>query len=216
MRILVVEDDADMRKIVKLYLTREGYQVVTAEDGQEGFDLLCSEQFDLTILDWMMPKMDGITLCRAIRQHQIPVKVIMLTAKWEAKSEITGLRDGADDYIKKPFEPKILLLRIKKLFHLEELLVCGDISLNQQSQVVKKGSMELKMTRKEYELLSLLLLNKGIILTREQILDRVWGMDYQGEERTVDTHIRRLRHKIGDDSIVTHVGLGYTMEEPHE
>lgn len=216
MRILIVEDEKDMQKIIKLYLKKEGYEVVIASDGAEGFEILCRERFDLAILDWMMPVMDGITLCRLIREHKIPIHIIMLTAKDLPEHEITGLSQGADDYIRKPFEPIILILRIKKMFHLENVMVCGDLSVNQETQVVKKGETELKLAKKEFELLQMLLLNKGMILSRDRILNQVWGMDYQGEERTVDTHIRRLRNKIGEAYITTHIGLGYMMETPDE
>lgn len=212
MRVLIAEDEKDMQRIIRLYLEKEGYEVTTVSDGQAALEELCASRYDLAVLDWMMPLMDGISVCRAVRESAIPVKIIMLTAKGEVESEIMGLTVGADDYIKKPFEPKLLILRIKKLLQLEDLLLCGKISLNQGTQVVKKEGTEIRLTKKEYELLQMLLLNKGTILSREQLLTGVWGIDYEGDERTLDTHIRRLRHKIGETSVKTHIGLGYGME----
>lgn len=216
MRILVAEDEPDMQKIIKIYLLKEGYEVSVASDGEEALNLLCTEKFDLVVLDWMMPRMDGIEICTAIKTYNIPTKIIMLTAKSEVQNEIIGLSCGADDYIKKPFEPNILLLRIKKLFHLENVLICGDVSLNQETWIAKKGANELTLTKKEFALLKVFLLNCGIVLSREKLLNNVWGMDYEGDERTVDTHIRRLRTKIGEDYISTHIGIGYVMVEPDE
>ncbi|MTK63367.1 MAG: response regulator transcription factor [Methanobacterium sp.] len=216
MKILVAEDNLDMQNIIRLYLTREGYQVSTASDGNEALELLYTEPFDLVVLDWMMPGTDGIAVCNTIRELHIPAKIIMLTAKGEAQNEITGLSCGADDYIKKPFKPRILLLRIQKLLQLEQVLYCGTVFLNQQTQIVKQNDRELNLSKKEYELLHFFLLNQNQILSREQLLNQIWGMDYEGDERTVDTHIRRVRSKIGDTYIKTHIGLGYSMEAPHE
>lgn len=216
MRILVAEDDKDMQKIIYLYLKKEGYEIEVASDGKQAFERLCQENFDLVILDWMMPNMDGISVCKAIKEYKIPTKIIMLTAKIEIENEIKGLSYGADDYIRKPFEPKILLLRIKKILRVEQELSCGNITLNQETQIVKNGEQEVKLGKKEFDLLRVLLLNRGMILSRTQLLDKVWGMDYMGDERTVDTHIRRLRSKLGSKYIVTHVGLGYAMVDVHE
>lgn len=216
MKVLVAEDEADMQKIICLYLKKAGYEVKAVSDGEEAFNKICEEAFDLLIIDWMMPRMNGIDLCKQVRKYALPTKIIMLTAKSDPDNEITGLTCGADDYIKKPFEPKILLLRIQKMFQIEELLTCGKISLNQKTQAAFLGREEMSLTIKEYRLLQVLLLNKGITLTREQLLNKVWGDDYEGDERTLDTHIRRLRGKIGKDYVTTYVGLGYRMEEPHE
>lgn len=213
MRILVAEDEVDMQKIIGLYLKREGYDVTAVQNGQEAFEKLCQENYDLLIVDWMMPKMNGIELCREIRSYSIPIKIIMLTAKSETENEITGLTCGADDYIKKPFEPKILLLRIRKMFQLEAALSCGQLVLNTKNQTVFAGKEEIRLTQKEYLLLQTFMRNKGIVLKRELLLDRVWGNDYDGDARTVDTHIRRLRGKIGKEYITTYVGMGYRMDD---
>lgn len=216
MNILIAEDEADMRKILELYLKREGYDVTAVSDGQQALQLLYQTSFDLVIADWMMPIVDGIELCREVRAASLPVKLILLTAKGTTQDEIEGLRCGVDDYIRKPFEPAILLLRIRKLFQLNKTLQCGALRMDEQSKAVFLGKEELRLTQKERHLLHLFLQNKGITLTRERLLQRVWGMDYDGDERTLDTHIRRLRSKIGKAYITTFVGLGYRMEIPHE
>lgn len=216
MKILVAEDEPDMQKILQLYLAREGYEVFVAGDGEQALHLLCKEPFDLLIADWMMPGLDGIALCKEVRSYSLPVKIILLTAKGQAQDEIEGLMCGADDYMKKPFEPKILLLRIRKLFQLDDALQCGALRMDDKTKAVYLGPEELRLTQKELLLLRLFLLNKGTTLTRELLLERVWGSEYDGDERTLDTHIRRLRAKIGREYIATFVGLGYRMEEPHE
>lgn len=213
MKVLIAEDEVDMQKILRMYLEREGYEVTVTDNGQQAFERLCQDTFDLLIADWMMPQMNGIDLCQAVREYSMPVKIIMLTAKGEVESEIRGLTCGADDYVKKPFEPKLLLLRIQKLFGTEDVLRCGHVTVNMKTQSVFYKGREIRLTQKELLLLQILIKNKGITVSREQLLDRVWGMDYEGDERTLDTHIRRLRKKIGPESIVTHVGIGYRMEE---
>lgn len=216
MKILVAEDEPDMQRILRLYLEKAGYTVSAACDGQEAFDKLCEQTFDLLIADWMMPKMNGIELCKEVRAYSIPIKIIMLTAKSEMQNEFDGLSCGADDYIRKPFSPQVLLLRIKKMLQLDDVLRCGELVVNPQSQSVFVGTDEIRVTHKEFLLLQALILNKGITLSRETLLTRVWGSDYDGDERTVDTHIRRLRTKIKRPYIVTYVGMGYRMDEVHE
>lgn len=216
MRVLVAEDEESLQKIIGIYLEKEGYEVEYASDGQEALDRLTEGMFDLVVLDWMMPKIDGLSVCREIRTYHIPCKVIMLTAKSGSESEIRGLSCGADDYIRKPFDPKILLLRIKKLFHTEDELRCGRLILNQEAMSVKYDGKDVKLARKEYDMLRVLLLNKGMVLSRDKLLRLVWGMDYEGDERTVDTHIRRIRRKLGQKVIRTHVGMGYSVEETDE
>lgn len=215
MKILIVEDDPNMRKILKLYLEKEGYSVDAAADGEKALDYFEYHQADLVILDWMLPKKDGIEVCREIRSMQIPVKIIMLTAKTTSEHEIRGLMTGADDYMKKPFDIDVLLTRIKKLCHTEGALSFEDITLRPAGHEVTRGGERLDLTPKEYELLQYLMVNKNLLLTREQILSHVWGFDYMGDSRTVDTHIRRLRQKLGSDYIQTRFGSGYMMEEKH-
>lgn len=216
MKILIAEDELDMQKILRLYLVKAGYEVAVASNGQEAFDMLCEGQYDLLIADWMMPVMDGIELCKEVRAYSMPIKIIMLTARGESEHEIRGLTCGADDYIRKPFDPKILLLRIQKILHQQELLRCKEITLYPENQMAYLGKEELKLTQKEFLLLHIFMRNRGITLSREQLLNRVWGQDYDGDERTLDTHIRRLRGKIGREYISTFVGMGYRMDEPYE
>lgn len=212
MRILIAEDEPDMQKILRIYLEKEGHEVSSAYDGKEAFEHLCSNSFDLLIADWMMPIMSGLELLKEIRRMAMPVKVIMLTAKSDTEDEIKGLSTGADDYIKKPFEPRILILRINKLMKQEEILSCGSLSLNQQKKAAFLGQEEMKLTNKEFLLLQYFMKNKGLTLTRDALLDAIWGTEYDGDERTLDTHIRRLRNKIGKEYIKTYVGIGYRME----
>lgn len=213
MKILIAEDDPDMQKILALYLKKEGYDVDAVSDGQAAVQYLAEHGADLVLLDWMMPVQDGIETCRQIRSLNITVKILMLTAKGENEHEITGLSCGADDYLRKPFDIQILLLRIKKLCNLEGVLRFRDISLNQNTFEVKKGDSPLVLTRIEFELLCFFLRNQRMILTREQLLNNIWGMDFDGDIRTVDTHIRRLRKKIGEGYIRTRIGIGYVMGE---
>lgn len=213
MKILLAEDDKQMQKILKIYLENEGYEVRVASDGEEGLGFVTEEEFDLVILDWMMPKMDGVTLCREIRQMNLPVKIIMLTAKNSSTDELRGLVAGADDYISKPFDISVLLVRIKKMIKSEKILAFDQLTLNPETREVKIISDIINLTKKEYDLLHYFMQNKNIILTREQLLAHVWGMNYEGDIRTVDTHVKRLRKKIGNHYIVTKVGIGYLMGE---
>ena len=216
MKILIAEDDTDMQKILMMYLKKEGYEVAVVSDGRAALEYLTANQTDLAILDWMMPKMSGLDVCRELRQYRVPVKILMLTARSGSEHEIAGLSCGADEYMHKPFDPRILVLRIKKLCGLENVLSCSSLTLNQESMAVALNGEPVKLTKKEYELLRFLMLNRRVILSREKLLQQVWGIDYEGDERTVDTHIRRLRSKIGESFITTHVGLGYSLEEPHD
>lgn len=216
MKILIAEDEADMRKILRLYLEKEGYEVSVSTDGNEALLKLCENHFDLVIADWMMPNMSGIELLKQIKDLSIQVKTMLLTAKGEVRDEIAGLTCGADDYVRKPFEPQVLLLRVRKLLQAEAELRCGTLILNPTLYRVMDGGNEIVLTPKEFQLLEVFLLNKGITLSRETLLDRVWGNDYDGGDRTLDTHVRRLRNKIGKNYITTYVGVGYRMDEPNE
>lgn len=213
MRILIAEDDPDMRKILKLYLQKEGFEVNTVSNGRDAIGFLAENQTDLVIMDWMMPIQDGVRTCREIRLLRIPTKILMLTAKGENGDEIQGLSCGADDYLRKPFDIQVLLLRIRKLCRTENILSCRDIQLNPDTMEVTKRGQKLLLTKTEYELLKFFLSNQRRVLSREILLDHIWGMDYDGDVRTVDTNIRRLRKKIGGDMIQTRVGLGYVMED---
>ena len=216
MNILIVEDDSDMQKILKLYLQREGYQINSVSNGRDAIDFLIVNAVDIVLLDWMMPIKNGMETLKEIRQLNIPVKILMLTAKGENADEAAGLTFGADDYLRKPFDIQILLLRIKKLCNSENHLRCNDIVLNPVTMEVMKGQDKVKLTKNEYELLKYFLANQNMILTREQLLNHIWGMDFEGDIRTVDTNIRRLRQKIGEEYIQTRIGMGYIMEKRHD
>ena len=216
MNILIVEDESDMQKILKLYLQREGYQVNSVSNGRDAIDFLIVNAVDIVLLDWMMPIKNGMETLKEIRQLNIPVKILMLTAKGENAAEAAGLTFGADDYLRKPFDIQILLLRIKKLCNSENHLRCNDIVLNPVTMEVMKGQDKVKLTKNEYELLKYFLANQNMILTREQLLNHIWGMDFEGDIRTVDTNIRRLRQKIGEEYIQTRIGMGYIMERRHD
>lgn len=216
MNILIAEDEADMQKILRLYLQKEGYHVDTVSDGKAAVRFLTEHHVDLLVLDWMMPVQDGIRTCQEIRALHLPVKILMLTARGENEHEILGLSCGANDYMRKPFDIQILLLRIKKLCNLEGILKYQDITLNQDTFEVRKGGEIITLTRTEYDLLRYFLSNQRMILTRDQLLDHIWGMDFEGDMRTVDTHVRRLRKKIGGESIRTRIGMGYVMGGENE
>lgn len=211
MHILIAEDDLDMQKILRMYLQNDGYEVSIVSNGREAVDFLSEHPVDLVLLDWMMPVQDGIRTCREIRLLKIPVKILMLTAKGDSGDEVTGLSCGADDYLRKPFDIQVLLLRIKKLCRAENTLFYRDVALNPDTMEVTRQGQPVALTKTEYELLKCFLSNQRVVLSRETLLDRIWGMDYEGDIRTVDTNIRRLRKKIGEDYIETRIGLGYVM-----
>lgn len=213
MHILIAEDDTDMQKILKLYLQKDGYVVSVVSNGKEAIAFLSEHVVDLVLLDWMMPIQDGIQTCRDIRQLHIPTKILMLTAKGEKEDEVQGLSCGADDYLRKPFDIQVLLLRIRKLCQTEDILLYQDILLNSQTMEVTKKGERISLTKTEYELLKFFLANQRRILSRDMLLDHIWGMDYEGDIRAVDTAIRRLRKKIGENMIQTKIGLGYILGE---
>lgn len=216
MKVLIAEDDENMCKILKLYLQKEGYSVDVVFNGRDAISYLETKKADLLLLDWMLPHKNGIEVCQELKLLNVPIKIIMITAKTTTDHEILGLTVGADDYIRKPFDMNVLLLRIKKLCHLENELKYRDLILNPAAHEVLKDHQMLELTAKEFELLKYLLINQNLVLSREQILRHVWGIDYLGDARTVDTHIRRLRSKIGDSYIQTKIGAGYVMGETDE
>ncbi|MGL6105475.1 response regulator transcription factor [Romboutsia sp.] len=212
MNILIADDELSMLKILQAYFKKDGYNVFTAKDGEEALDIFYNNKIDLAVLDWMMPKKDGIQVCSEIKK-QSNAKVLILTAKSQNEDELNALNYGADEYIRKPFDPRVLILRAKKLIGTDETLSIRDLKIDFKSNKVYKDSKELNLTKKELELIKCLVDNKGIILSREKLLKLVWGMDYFGDDRTVDTHIRRLRAKIGENVITTHRGIGYSLEK---
>lgn len=221
-KILIVDDEDHIRELLKFNLEKNGYVVYMANDGLNGLKLAREKQVDLILLDLMLPGMDGFEVCKEIRRDNIisNVPIIMLTAKSEEIDKILGLELGADDYITKPFSIRELSARIKALLRRSnvkydnEILRFGNITLNLQTREVLKHGKKLDFTLKEFEVLKLLIQNKGKILTREILLDKIWGYEYVGETRTVDVHIRHIRKKIEEDDkkpiyIQTIRGVGY-------
>ena len=220
LKVLMVDDESRMRKLVSDFLTRKGYQVIEAGDGEEAIDKFYEDKnISLVILDVMMPKMNGWDTCRQIRKNS-NVPIIMLTAKSDEASELNGFDCGADEYISKPFSPKILTARVDALIRRSysidssEMIDVGGIVINKAAHIVKINDEEIELSFKEFELLTYFVDNKGIALSREKILNNVWNYDYFGDARTIDTHVKKLRKKLGDkgDYIKTIWGLGYKFE----
>lgn len=216
-KILVVDDEWKIRKFIKDYLVREGYSVDEAGDGEEGLELFFQTTYDIVILDIMMPKIDGWSVCRKIREEsQVPI--IMLTARADESDQLFGFELETDEYMIKPFNPKLLVAKVKALLRRDGKIVdktyleFGDLVIDTSKREVKLGDVVLELTPKEYDLLYFFIENKGLALSREKILNSVWGWDYFGDSRTVDTHIKRLRKKIGDNFIQTVRGFGYKFE----
>ncbi len=219
-KVLVVDDESRMRKLVNDFLTRSGYEVIEAADGEEAVDIFYADKdISLIILDVMMPKMDGWEVCRQIRKDS-KVPIIMLTAKGEERDELNGFECGADEYISKPFSPKILTARVDALirraykFDSSECIEIGGIVIDKAAHIVKIDGNEIDLSYKEFELLSYFIENKGLALSREKILNNVWNYDYFGDARTIDTHVKKLRKKMGEkgDCIKTIWGMGYKFE----
>lgn len=218
-QILVVDDESRMRKLVKDFLQREGYSVLEAGDGMEAMDIFYEHKIDLVILDVMMPKMDGWQTCREIRRDST-VPIIMLTARSEERDELQGFELGVDEYISKPFSPKILVARVGALLKriygtdAEEKMEAGGIELDKAAHQVRVDGKSIDLSYKEFELLTYFLENQGIALSREKILNNVWNYDYFGDARTIDTHVKKLRNKLGDKGnyIKTIWGMGYKFE----
>jgi DNA-binding response OmpR family regulator len=210
MNLLLADDEPLMLQVIKAYFMKEGFQTFLAQDGEEAINLFYHHKIDLAILDWMMPKRSGIEVCREIKKMG-RTKVLLLTAKGNVDDEFLALQSGADDFVRKPFDPRILLLRAQKLLQLGASMTFGDLTVDLNAQKVYRDGNDVQATHKEFELVKYLALNKGQIITRKMLLDQVWGLDYYGEERTVDTHVRRLREKIGEGRIKTYRGMGYSL-----
>ena len=219
-KIMVVDDESRMRKLVRDFLVREGYKVIEAADGEEAVDLFYENRdVALIILDVMMPKMDGWQTCREIREES-KVPIIMLTAKGDEQDELKGFELGVDEYISKPFSPKILVARVEAILRRsgkveeEELLSAGGIEINKMAHEVSVDGKKIELSFKEFELLSYFLENQGIALSREKILNHVWNYDYFGDARTIDTHVKKLRSKLGEKGEMIHTiwGMGYKFE----
>lgn len=218
-KILVVDDESRIRKIIRDFLVREGYVVCEAEDGEAALDIFCSNNdINLIIMDVMMPKMDGWQLCKEVRKLS-KVPILMLTAKSEEQDELKGFELGVDEYISKPFSPKILTARVNALLRRttgdnEEILDIAGITVNKIAHTVTIDGKEIDLSFKEFELLTYFMENRGIALSREKILNNVWNYDYYGDARTIDTHVKKLRSKMGEKGkfISTIWGMGYKFE----
>ena len=219
-KILVVDDESRMRKLVKDFLVRQGYSALEAADGMEAMDYFYEDKdIALIILDVMMPKMDGWQVCREIRMHS-KVPIIMLTARSEERDELQGFDLGVDEYISKPFSPKILVARVEAILRRTQgsgntdEISAGGIVVDKAAHTVMSDGSPVDLSFKEFELLTYFIENQGIALSREKILNNVWNYDYFGDARTIDTHVKKLRSKLGDkgEYIKTIWGMGYKFE----
>ncbi|MFF5996926.1 response regulator transcription factor [Lysinibacillus sp. KU-BSD001] len=219
--ILIVDDDIHVLQLVRIYLSEQGYKVLEAKDGGEALKILHKEQCDLAVVDVMMPFMDGFTLTKEIRKH-FHIPIILLTAKNQIEDKEQGFLAGTDDYLVKPFEPKELSFRIKALLRRydqqadESIIRIGETTINKKSYEVKIGERTILLPLKEFELLFWLMANPAQVFSRDQLIEHIWGLDYEGDERTVDVHIKRLRERFSkwtdDFQIKTVRGVGYALE----
>ena len=218
-KVLMVDDEARMRKLVKDFLAIKGYKVIEAEDGEQAVDIFFKEKdIGLVILDVMMPKMDGWEVCRTLRRYsQVPI--IMLTARSEERDELLGFELGVDEYISKPFSPKILVARIEAILRrgnagTGEILEAARIRVDKDAHEASVDGQPVDLSNKEFELLTYFMENQGMALSREKILNNVWNYDYFGDARTIDTHVKKLRSKLGEkgELIKTIWGMGYKFE----
>ena len=221
LKILVVDDEHRMRKLIRDFLVKSGFEVLEAEDGERAVDtFLKIKDISLIILDVMMPKLDGWEVCREIRKNS-KVPIIMLTAKSGEADELKGFELGVDEYISKPFSPKILVARVEAVLRrsnaaaAEEIIIAGDMEINKSAHQVTIDGKAMELSYKEFELLTYFAENRGIALSREKILNNVWNYDYYGDARTIDTHVKKLRSKMGEkgsEYIKTIWGVGYKFE----
>ena len=219
LKVLVVDDESRMRKLVKDFLIKKDFEVIEAEDGEQAVDIFFEHKdIVLIILDVMMPKMDGWEVCREIRKNS-DVPIIMLTAKSDERDELLGFELGVDEYISKPFSPKILVARVEAILRRantigNDITELGGIVLDQSAHEVRIDGQLIDLSFKEFELLTYFITNKGVALSREKILNNVWNYDYFGDARTIDTHVKKLRSKMGEKGnyIKTVWGMGYKFE----
>lgn len=218
--ILLVDDEKSILELARLYLERDGYQVQAVGDGQSALEAVKALQPDLLVLDIMLPKIDGLEVCRRLRSERSPVAILMLTARDEDIDKILGLELGADDYLTKPFNPRELVARVRAILRRGELRAGGDaavqvgeLSIDAGSREVRIGEEQVDLRTKEFDLLWTLIEHKGLVLSREKLLELVWGFDYFGQTRTVDVHISHLRKKLAHSSIQieTLSGVGYKL-----
>ena len=219
-KILIVDDESRMRKLIRDFLEREGYQILEASDGIEAMDIFyANKNIDLIILDLMMQRMDGWQVCKEVREHS-KVPIMMLTARAEEQNELKGFELGVDEYVAKPFSPKILVARVgallKRVKNVDEdaEINAGGIVINKSAHMVTIGGENIDLSVKEFELLTYFVENQKIALSREKILNNVWNYDYFGDARTIDTHVKKLRSKLGEKGnyIKTIWGMGYKFE----
>jgi DNA-binding response OmpR family regulator len=220
--ILVVDDERNIVELLRLYLEKEGWAVLAASDGEEGLALHARHDPDLVILDLMLPKVDGFEVCRELRRRG-DVPIVMLTARDDVVDSIVGLELGADDYVAKPFNPRALVARIKAIFRRTEAtgrggrpIEVGELRIDPRRREATVGARRLELRAREFDLLAALARDAGVVLTRDALLEGVWGTDFPGETRTVDVHIAEVRKKLGDDGpwIETIRGLGYRLVPP--
>lgn len=221
-KILVVDDEPDILEILKFNLDKEGYITLIASNGEQGIQIAEKENPDLVVLDIMMPEMDGVEVCRHLRQHEKfdHTLIAFLTARDEDYSQIAALEVGGDDYITKPIRPRVLISRIKALLRRSNLakqeeeksVTLGNLTVDKERISVTKDNNEIELAKKEFELLSLLVSKPGKVFSRDEIFNKVWGTDVIVGNRTIDVHIRKLREKIGDEYIKTIKGIGYKFE----
>ena len=217
-KILVVDDEARMRKLIKDFLSKKEFDVIEAEDGEKAIDIYRQDKdkIDLILLDVMMPKLDGWSVLRLIRQEDKTIPIIMLTARTEEQDELFGFELGVDEYIGKPFSPKILVARVEAILRRtmedkEEIEEFDGIVINDEARTVTVDNKNVEMSYREYELLKFLMQNKNVALSRDKILNSVWNYEYYGDSRTIDSHIKKIRHKLGKKGkhIQTIRGIGY-------
>ena len=219
-KILLVDDEEKMRKVIRIYLEKEGYTVEEAENGKKVLEEINVEEFSLIVLDVMMPEIDGWTICREIRK-KASIPIIMLTARGEEYDKLFGFELGVDDYVTKPFSPKELVARIKAVLKRSEInnnpkkvIKMGDLEIDIRGKQVFLDNKEVRLTPKEFELLFFFIHNPNLVCSREQLLNKVWGYDFFGDLRTVDTHVKQIREKLGENKtyIKTIWGVGYKFK----
>ena len=212
-KILIVEDEDKIRKIVKTFLEKKSFEIVEVSDGKDAIDSFLTEKPDLVILDVMLPHKNGFEICKEIREFG-NTPILMLTAKTQDTDEINGFQLGVDDFLRKPFSLEVLLVRVNKLLNISAkgVIQISNIIINEQSRNVEVSGNDIKLSPKEYDLLMYLYRNKNIAVDRDKILNDVWNFRYYGDDRTVDTHIKSLRKKIGQDIIETIRGVGYMLK----
>lgn len=219
-KILVVEDEDILREVIMDYLIEDGYQVLEAADGEKALELFQSNSVDLVILDIVLPKIDGWSVCRRIRKDS-SIPIIILTARSDEDDSLLGYELGADDYLIKPYSPRVLMAKVKRFLEkysgtVDEMLIsAGGIEINIGSRIVSVDGTTINLTHTEFEILAYLMKNKGIVITREQLISKIWGYDFYGDEKTVNSHIRNLRAKLDNkgNCIVTVIRSGYKFEE---